>query len=179
MSTHVALLRAVNVAGHASVRMADLRAAFERAGAGAARTYIQSGNVLFDAPAAEIPALLPRLRGVVNRLAGGPTTVVFRTLREVTALVRSAPFRDFEDEPDLKLYVAFLAATPRRAPELPLHQPSDGLEAFALRRHDVLLVSRRVCGRFGFPNNFVEKAFGVPATSRNWNTVTKLVELAS
>lgn len=177
MSTHVAFLRAVNVAGHASVRMADLRAAFERAGAGAVRTYIQSGNVLFDVPAAEIPTLLPRLRQAVNRLAGGPTTVVFRTLRELAALVRSAPFRDHEDTNDLKLYVAFLAAGPRRAPELPLHLPSDGLEAIELRRHDVLLVSRRVRGRFGFPNNFVEKEFGVPATTRNWNTVTKLVAL--
>lgn len=177
MSTHAAFLRAVNVAGHASVRMADLRAAFERAGAGAVRTYIQSGNVLFDVPAAEIPTLLPRLRQAVNRLAGGPTTVVFRTLRELAALVRSAPFRDHEDTNDLKLYVAFLAAGPRRAPELPLHLPSDGLEAIELRRHDVLLVSRRVRGRFGFPNNFVEKEFGVPATTRNWNTVTKLVAL--
>ena len=178
MSTQVAFLRAVNVGGRASVRMADLRAAFARAGAAAVRTYIQSGNVLFDAPAAEIPALLPRLRGAVSRLAGGPTTVVFRTLREVAALVRAAPFRDFEDEPELKLYVAFLAARPRHAPDLPLHLPFDGLEAIALRRDDVFLISRRVRGRFGFPNNFVEKAFGVPATTRNWTTVTKLVELA-
>ncbi len=177
MTTHVAFLRAVNVAGRAGVRMADLRIAFERAGAEAVRTVIQSGNVLFDAPATELPTLLHRLRGAVNRLAGGPTTVVFRTLRELGSLVRSAPFRDFEDETDLKLYVAFLAAPPRRTLELPLRLPSDGLEAFALRRHDVLLVGRRVRGRFGFPNNVVEKAFGVPATSRNWNTVTKLVAL--
>jgi uncharacterized protein (DUF1697 family) len=178
MSTHIAFLRAVNVAGHASVRMADLRAAFERAGATLVRTYIQSGNVLFDAPASELPSLLPRLRAAVGRLTGGPTTVVFRTVRELKSLVRSAPFCDFEDRGDLKLYVAMLAARPRHAPELPLHLPADGLEAFALRREDVLLVSRRVRGRFGFPNTFVEKAFGVPATTRNWNTVTRLVELA-
>jgi len=178
MSTHVAFLRAVNVAGHAGVRMVDLRAAFEQAGAALVRTYIQSGNVLFDAPAAEIPGLLPRLRAAVGRLTGGPTTVVFRTMRELERLVRSAPFQEFEGRGDLKLYVALLAAQPRHSPELPLHQPTDGLEAIALRRHDVLLVSRRVRGRFGFPNNFVEKAFGVPATTRNWTTVTKLVELA-
>ena len=179
MSTHVAFLRAVNVAGHASVRMADLRAAFERAGCQAVRTYIQSGNVLFDAPAAELPTLLPRLRGAVSRLAGGPTTVVFRTLRELASLIRVSPFREYEDEADVKLYVAFLAGRPRRTPALPMHLPTDGLEALALRRHDVLLVSRRVRGRFGFPNSFVEKEFGVPATTRNWNTVTKLVALGS
>jgi uncharacterized protein (DUF1697 family) len=177
MSMQVAFLRAVNVAGHASVRMADLRAAFDRAGCQAVRTYIQSGNVMFDAPAAELPALLPRLRAAVNRLAGGPTTVVFRTLRELASLVRATPFQEYEDEADVKLYVAFLAARPRRTPALPLRLPDDGLEAFALRRHDVLLVSHRVRGRFGFPNNFVEREFGVPATTRNWNTVAKLVEL--
>ena len=179
MTTHVAFLRAVNVAGHASVRMTDLRSAFERAGCASVRTYIQSGNVLFDAPNAELPALLPRLRQSVNRLAGGPTTVVFRARRELASLVRAAPFLSYEDESDVKLYVAFLAGRPRSTPELPLHLPSDGLEAFALRGHDVLLVSRRVRGRFGFPNSFVEKEFGVPATTRNWNTVTKLVALGS
>lgn len=176
---HVAFLRAVNVAGHASVRMAALRGAFERAGCRAVRTYIQSGNVLFDASAAELPELLPRLRAAVNRLAGGPTTVVFRTLRELASLVRSAPFQAYEEVADVKLYVALLAARPRTTPALPIELPADGLEAFALRRNDVLLISRRVRGRFGFPNSSVEKEFGVPATTRNWNTVTKLVALAS
>ena len=178
MTTHVAFLRAVNVAGHASVRMADLRAAFAAVGCQSVRTYIQSGNVLFDAPAAEIPTLLPRLRQAANKLADGPITVVFRTLRELASLVRAAPFRDFEDEAAVKLYVAFLAQRPRRTPALPIHVPSDGLEAFRIKNLEVFLVSRRVRGRFGFPNNFVEKEFGVPATTRNWNTVTKLVALA-
>ena len=63
MKKYVAFLRAINVAGHASVKMSKLRATFQRAGGSEVRTLIQSGNVLFEAPAREAA-------GVVRRVVG-------------------------------------------------------------------------------------------------------------
>jgi uncharacterized protein (DUF1697 family) len=66
----------------------------------------------------------------------------------------------------------------RKPPALPIASPPERLEAFACRGRDVLLVSRRKPnGFYGFPNAFVETAFRVSATARNWTTVTRIAKL--
>jgi len=178
MSTrHVAFLRAVNVAGHARVTMEALRAAFARRGHERIQTHIQSGNVLFDAPGRDREALARDLEAHLARLLGGEAVVCLRTLTELERLARRDPFAAYRDNRDLKLYVSFLRRTP--APRLPgrVANPRDGLEVIARKGLDVFVVSRPVRGRYGFPNLLVEEAFGVPGTSRNWNTVSAILGL--
>lgn len=101
-------------------------------------------------------------------------------MSEVESLLRATSFKDFEHEPDVKLYVAFLYEKPSMKPPLPLLSSKEGLEAFKMKEREVFLVSRRKTnGMYGFPNNFIEKEFGVPATTRNWSTVKKIVEVSS
>lgn len=93
-------------------------------------------------------------------------------------VVKRAPFRAFEAIPGVKLYVVFLSQKPRTRPRFPLSSPTEGLEAVAMKNLEVFVVSRRKKnGFYGFPNNFVEKALGVPSTSRNWSTLARLDEL--
>lgn len=102
---------------------------------------------------------------------------MFRTVREVEGILRGAPFKGFEREPAIKLYVAFLFQRPRSKPRFPLLSSKEALEAIAMKNLEVFIVSRRKKnGFFGFPNNFIEKELGVSATSRNWSTLTKIVE---
>jgi uncharacterized protein (DUF1697 family) len=177
MKKYVAFLRAINVAGHAVVRMSDLRDAFAAAGCQDVRTYIQSGNVLFASPEENAAALFQEVLVKLRELLGKEPSVLFRTVREVERIVGGAPFKGFEAEPDIKLYVAFLSQKPRNKPRFPLHLAEEGLEAFAMKNLEVFIVSRRKKnGFYGFPNNFIEKELGVSATSRNWSTVTKIVE---
>ena len=174
---HVAFLRAVNVGGRGVVRMADVAAAFAAAGAAGVRTFIQSGNVLFDAPAGGLAALRPALHREMARLLNAEPVIVFRTLRDVEALVEEAPFGRRTQDASLKLYVVFLAAAPARTPAFPLRLPREALEAIGMRGRDVLLVSRRKPnGMYGFPANWIESELGAAATARNWSTVWKLVE---
>lgn len=178
MFRYCAFLRAINVAGHAIVKMTDLRDAFAAAGCRNPTTYIQSGNVVFDTPDEDPAVLFNTIRTKVHALAPGEPDIVFRTARALEALVRSAPFKGLEDERGVKLYVTFLAGTPRMTPTFPMLAPKEALEAIGTRGLDVLLVSRRKPnGFYGFPNAFIEKAFGVPGTSRNWTTVKKMGEL--
>lgn len=112
-------------------------------------------------------------------MAGGDPDIVFRTARELEALVRLAPFKGMDGEGHIKLYVTFLAERPRTRPALPMREPKEALEAIGMKGLDVLLVSRpKPSGFYGFPNNFFEKALGVSGTSRNWNTVTTIVQRA-
>ena len=177
MARYVAFLRAVNVAGHARVEMKSLREMFMRAGCVRAETYIQSGNVIFDTD--RNPAtLFQEVRSRIRKLTGEQSAVVFRSDREIQSLVRSAPFKAFEQDRALKLYAVCLLEKPRTRLSFPCEQPKEFLEAIGMKGLDVLIVSRRKPnGFYGFPNSFVENALGVPATSRNWNTVTRVAEL--
>lgn len=180
MTRYVAFLRAINVRGHALVKMTDLCAAFQSAGCRNATSFIQSGNVIFDSTTAETAPLFRKIHDKVRALAGGDPQIVYRTVDALEALARTNPFDGLEDDRLLKLYVVFLAANPSKRPRLPIEDTKERLEAIGRKRLDVLVVSRRKPnGMYGFPNAFVEQAYGAPATSRNWNTVKKLIHRAT
>jgi len=173
-------MRAINVAGHATVRMTDLKDAFAAAGCKDVRTYIQSGNVIFDVPGKDSVPVFQSIRSKLRPLLGDDPEIVFRTVREVERIVAAAPFKVFEAEADIKLYVTFLSRKPqiRPKPKFPLRSAKEALEAIAMRNLEVFTVSRRKKnGFYGFPNNFIEQELGVLATSRNWSTVTRIAEL--
>jgi uncharacterized protein (DUF1697 family) len=158
--------------------MDTVRSAFQRAGAGQVRTFIQSGNVLFDATAGNVAGIVRRVGRTLRVVLGNEPAIIVRTVREIDALIKSAPFRDFEAERSIKLYVAFLARKPGQTPVLPLGSSKEALETVGMNSCEVFVVSRRKkSGFFGFPNSFVEEHFGVLATTRNWSTVAKIAGL--
>jgi uncharacterized protein (DUF1697 family) len=180
MKRYVAFLRAVNVGGHAIVRMSDLRGAFAAARCENVRTYIQSGNVLFDLPEDKAQAVLKNIPLKLRELLGKEPGVLYRTDRDLEKLAAAAPFQDAEPDPETKRYVTFLAQKPRRKPALPLHSVKEAIEVVALTNQEAFIISRRKPnGMFGFPNECIEKELGVAATTRNWNTITKIIKLFS
>ena len=176
--THVAFLRAINVGGRAVVKMTALKKAFERAGCKNVRTFIASGNVLFDAPAKLPTTLRTGISRELVKLFGKPPGVCYRTLAEIDALIAANPFGPQASDKALKLYVAFMDRVPAQLPVLPIHVEKEHVEITAIRAADMLIVSRRKPnGMYGFPNACVEE-LGVVATSRNWNTVTRVAAFA-
>jgi uncharacterized protein (DUF1697 family) len=177
MAKHVAFIRAINVAGHARVKMDAVKTAFTAAGCQRVTTFIQSGNVLFDAPERSKKRIVENIRKVLRQLVGEEATVLFRTLREVNEIVKGNPFADVADS-TAKLYVVFLAQQSKNRPSFPLRSEKEALEAIRMTNLEVFVVSgRKSSGFYGFPNNFIEKELGVPATSRNWSTVSKIAQL--
>jgi uncharacterized protein (DUF1697 family) len=157
--------------------MDDLRDAFAGAGCKGVKTFIQSGNVVFESPR-QTTAVFERIREKLRDLLGYEPGVLFRAARQLETILTAAPFKGFETEPGIKRYVVFLSQKPRSKPRLPLVSFKEGLEAVGMKNLDVFVVSRRKKnGCYGFPSNFIEKELGVRATSRNWSTMTKLVEL--
>jgi uncharacterized protein (DUF1697 family) len=175
---YIAFLRAINVGGHAVVSMADLKRAFVNAGAENVSTYIQSGNVIFDAPASSAAQarLFTAIQTNLDTLIGKKVDVMYRTDADLQGIIKADPFKGIDVQGDLKLYVTFLKDKPARKPRLPLIVEKDGLEIINVRGNDIFVVSRPVGkGRYGVPNLFFEKEFGIPATTRNWNTVRKIL----
>jgi len=181
MSEWVAFLRAINVAGHATVGMDRLREAFERAGCRRVRTVIQSGNVIFEAQDASATALFKRIQLKARDLLGTEAVIVIRRADDIRRLVRSNPFRDRPEQADEKRYVCFLSDGPITHPGLPLVSEKEALEVIGAAPLEAFVVSRRKQGKplYGFPNSFVEQQFGVQATTRNWSTVRRISDLLS
>src|SRR5271163_4473886 len=90
--THVALLRGINVGGKNKLPMADLSALFTGAGCAGVQTYIQSGNVVFDAPAAVADGLPVRIQQAITDRFGYRIPVVMRTAGDLAAISRGNPF---------------------------------------------------------------------------------------
>jgi uncharacterized protein (DUF1697 family) len=166
----VALLRGVNLGGRNKVPMVELRALLDAEGYGSVRTYIASGNVLFDGPRAR-----PKVAGELERLVadefGVTTTVIMRTPRELAATVAAHPFGAITSE----THVAFLSARPTKAAAAKLADFDDpALEGTAL----YLRLPHGVHGS-GLSVARIESLLGVSATLRNWRTVVALAELAA
>jgi uncharacterized protein (DUF1697 family) len=175
MPRFVALLRAVNVGGANRISMAELRAVVGAVGFSDVSTYIQSGNVLFEAKEkAEAKVKEPLEQALARRLKND-ITVLLRTPAQLRATVKGAPFAGGSAQ--AKAYVTFLDQPTRRA--VPSGTPNGDLEVVGHTAREIFSVAREVRGRSGNPNAFLEKALGVRATTRNWNVVQALAELAS
>lgn len=167
----VALLRAVNLGSRNKVPMAGLRRALDDAGYQRVRTYIASGNVVFDHPSPEAGAL----EALVADAFGVQTTVVLRRAAQIRKLVRSHPFGDDTSTS----YVAFLAAKPTAAARRALADVDVTPDRYALVGGDVVLQFPSGYANAQLTAAVLEKTLGVPATARNWRTVEALADLSS
>jgi uncharacterized protein (DUF1697 family) len=177
LSTYVAFLRAINVGGHALVKMDALCGAFTAAGCRHVRSYIQSGNVIFESSLSE-QGIHRKLQAKLGTLLETEPGIFLRTFDEISELVKRDPFAKFHDDPGVTLYIAFLAERPSVKPRFPLHYPKEGLEFFGMNGREAFIASRPVPRSHGVPIKLIEKELQVSATTRNWNTVVKIVKFA-
>jgi uncharacterized protein (DUF1697 family) len=169
---HLALLRGINVGGKAILPMKDLAAIFAAAGATAVQTYLQSGNVVFDA--ADPEAVAARVTVEIAARFAYPGRVVLRSAAELAAAYRSNPF---DGAPIETLPVYFLAdePTPEAVQSLdPNRSPGD---TFVVRGRDIFLHLSNGMARTKLTNAYFDSKLQTVSTARNWKTVAKLVEM--
>jgi len=177
MTRSLAMLRGINVGGHAKVSMADLRATFVDLGYGGVQTFIQSGNVIFDASAS--PAqLVPTIEKELEARFGFPIKVVVRSRTQLARIITHSPLLGPGRDP-ARLHVTFLASRPSRARVAALDTEAFGPDEFELSRSEVFVHCPGGYGRTKLNNAFFERALGVTATTRSWKTVTTLADMAS
>ena len=168
----VALLRAVNVAGHGKVKMDDLRHAFRSLGYTDVTTYIQSGNVVFSSDAPVVPTELQRSVAVE---LGMPVVVVLRTSRQLARVVQRNPFTRVDAS---KLHIGFMPKRPSPAVTRELDLQRFSPEEVVIDGSELFLHLPDGMGRAKLPD-YLGRHLDVPITFRNWNTVTKLFELVA
>lgn len=176
MARLIALLRAVNVGGR-KLPMAELRALCGELGWQDARTYIQSGNLVFSAPG-KAEALEARLEEAIKDRFGLDVPVIVRTAAQWDAYAAANPFpKVAREEPNrLQLLVSKRPPDAGAAPKLMERaRPGEAVEAAggALWFHFPDGV-----GTSKLTPTLIDKAAGSPSTGRNWRTVLKLKEMA-
>jgi uncharacterized protein (DUF1697 family) len=178
MPVYVSLLRGINVGPHKRMRMEKLRSSCETLGLKQVKTFIQSGNLIFEAEKASPAALSKKIEGQILTDFGFSVDVISRTRDEMDKIVRSNPLLKEKNIDPSKFHVVFLS-------ELPDAAALTKLESLTLPPDRARCLGREIY--FYFPNGVsgsslwkhpLDRVLSVSATMRNWNTVNKLYEMA-
>ncbi len=174
MTTHIALLRGINVGGHKPVPMAELRALLTRLGLADVRTLLQSGNAVFRSDAHSGAALERLLEEAVEEHMGVAAAVVVRTAKEWRRIVRENPFPDAAERDPGHLLVMCCKARLEPRDVAALQRTITGREVVHATGQELYAIYPDGAGRSRLTNTLIEKTLGTRGTARNWNTVLKL-----
>jgi uncharacterized protein (DUF1697 family) len=178
LKTYISLLRGINVSGQKLIRMADLQRLYEGLGFARVRTYIQSGNVLFDAPEDSNAAYAAQIESQIQAAYGFEVPVLICTAADLQRIIESNPFLTRREEDTAKLYVHFLAEKPSQAAADSLVRPANETGEWAFGEKEIFLFLPDGAGRTKLSNAFFETKLKTTATARNWNTVNTLLKMA-
>jgi uncharacterized protein (DUF1697 family) len=178
-ATYIFLIRGINVSGHKIVKMDALRKSFEKMGLQDVRTYVQSGNVVARAPKQTNAALEAKAKKQILKDFGYEVSVIVRSANEIEDMISANPFLKESRLDPRFLHITFLSGAPDN-PGLDLLKKIPGLpDRCHCAGPHVYLYCPGGYGQTKFNNNAVEKALSRNATTRNWNTVSKLREIAA
>lgn len=168
--THVALLRGINVGGHAKVTMESLRHLFHELGYRDVATYIQSGNVVFASSSA---VSATRIEAAIMSELELAVTVVVRKGTDFQALVQSNPFKASDHS---RVHVGFMALSPSPDALADLDVEKFSPDVAVVVPPDLYLHLPAGMGSTKLPD-YLTRHLKVPITYRNWNTVTRLLAM--
>lgn len=173
---YIAFLRGINVGGKKSVKMADLRAMFESLEFTKVETYIQSGNVIFEYHAADAIKLENKIKEKINRTFGFEVEIFIRTEEQIVNIMENNPFLKEDNIEPEKLHVTFLSNIPEQTASVTNIKKEEN-EKFFIMGKEIYLYCPNGYGNTKLNNSMLEKKLKIFATTRNWNTVNKLVEM--
>lgn len=177
MITHLVLLRGINVSGHNMMKMDALKKALENIGFQNVQTYIQTGNVFVDTDEDNASSVGFKIKQEIFKAFGYevPTVVIGKS--DLEACFKNNQFLKENEVDTKKLYVAFISK------ELAAGSMND-LKMSQVKPDDAQIDGPRIfikyavgAGKTKFDQKYIEKKLNVTATIRNWNTVTKLLEM--
>ncbi|MAW94150.1 MULTISPECIES: DUF1697 domain-containing protein [unclassified Leeuwenhoekiella] len=176
MPKTIALLRGINVGGHRIIKMADLKKLMNGLGFKKVITYIQSGNILFDSPAkAKYDEIADRIKRGIQTQFGFDVPVVVLDAKKLEEAVAQNPFKDADLS---QLHITFLSEEPAVAKQNNIKTVDFTPDAFAIQGSFIFLKIDGSYHKTKFSNAFFEKKLDRTATTRNWKTVLKLLELS-
>lgn len=177
MGTYICLLRGINVSGQRLIKMTELVAVYEALKCRNVRTYVQSGNVVFDSVASDSGKLAASIEQRIADEFGFPVSVLIRKASDLARVLKRNPFLSRKDIDASKLHVTFLNKAPTKEQLCGVEAVNAGMDEFLVSGKEVFLYCPGGYGKTKLTNNFFEKKFRDSATTRNWNTINRLCEM--
>ena len=180
MKTFISILRGINVSGQKLIRMSDLERIYLDLGFQEVTTYIQSGNVVFRSANHESSKKLSaKIEQALFINLGFHVPVIIRTIEEMSALISANPYKKESENTPGKLYVTFLEEEPQ-PDNIKKISPTDYFpDKFTIQGKEIFLNCAAGYGTTKLSNSLFERKLNIKATSRNWRTANKLLELAT
>jgi uncharacterized protein (DUF1697 family) len=178
MATYISLIRGINVGGHKKVAMEQLRKSVAALGFKNVRTYVQSGNIVFEAPKQSGAAISQMLERVILEAFGHSAAVITKTPEELAKAIEQNPFLKEKGMDVSKLHVTFLSGSPLLSDVKKLDAISSGRDRFRCLADLLYLHLPDGAGNSKLANAPFEKLLSVRATARNWRTVNNLHQMA-
>lgn len=175
MTRYALLLRGVNVGTKNSLAMAELRTMLTKLGCADVQTYVQSGNAVFDTKLGEA-TLTTAIEHALNAYMGRPIATTLRTLERMQAVVDGNPFSKVATKPAY-LCVTFLSHAPTKTEVAPLDAQDWKPELFKVVGKEIYTWHPNGQGRSPLAAALGKLPLRGAVTTRNWNTVLKLVEM--
>ena len=172
---YIALLRGINVGGQKKIKMIDLKNMFESLRFKNVKTYIQSGNVIFDYQSIDIINLTNQIENKITETFGFSVKTLIFTEEEIRNIVNNNPF---VKEPNIeldKLHVIFLLDIPDPSTVMLLDIRKEENEKFLIISKVVYLYCPNGYGKTKLNNFMFEKKLKTVATTRNWKTLNNIV----
>lgn len=180
MSKKIAILRGINVGGKRKILMADLKLLFQNLGFSNIITYIQSGNVIFnDAKDVNDLELAQQIERAITAKYQFDVPVIIRSSKEIVKAVKKNPFYQKDAEDISQLHLTFLNDLPTKENLTKIESYNYEPDKFAINGKEVFIFCAGKYHQSKLTNNFFEKKLNLSATTRNWKTVLKLIELSA
>lgn len=178
MPTWVALLQGVNIGAKKRIAMGDLRSIIAALGGQDVRTYVNSGNAVFNHAERDATRLEADLEAALREHLGMDVSAILRAGPDLARVVAENPFPQAVADPKT-IHVLFLRDTPAIEDIDAAEEMETGADRIAIHRREVYAYLPNYTSGATVDLMKIGKALGVDATDRNWNTVTKLATLAT
>jgi len=177
METYIAVLRGINVSGKNMIKMPALITSMEKIGFKNVRSYLQSGNLIFENEGRELADFEEKIKAEIAQSFGLDVPVLVLNSKEILRVRNENPFVKTEEIDEKKLHVTFLSGVPEKINIDQIDAGKYAPDEFIVDGKAIYLFCPGGYGNTKLTNNFFESKLKMTATTRNWNTVNKLVEM--
>jgi uncharacterized protein (DUF1697 family) len=178
MAVIISMLRGVNLGGQRKIKMDVLRSLYESLGLRDAQTHVNSGNVIFRTEKRDLASLTRRIQKGIEQNFGFQSDVIVRTVPELRDVIARNPFAKRRGIEPSRLLVTFLATDPASEAREKLLTIQTAPEELRIEGRELYIYYPNGMARPKLSWPMIEKILKTSGTGRNWNTVTKLLQMA-
>ncbi|MEO1262845.1 MAG: DUF1697 domain-containing protein [Bacteroidota bacterium] len=173
---YFAFLRGINVGGHHKVPMAELRKEMEKIGFENILTLLNSGNIIFDAETDNADQIEKLISEHIEKYFGFPIPTIVRNARAIQQLFDENPFNGFERTKEIRFYISLLKKDIQSELKLPWASADKSYHVIEKKDKNILSVLDVSVTKTPKAMEVLEKSFGKNITTRNWNTIERMIK---